>query len=122
MSRYTLPPLRADGQSVQNADRGGWLRDLALSYQEAGDALFVRGHFTKAFEKYQASLNLFDRLATNESDIPFAQADLANARARIADAHAVAAKAHVVQIGAATKAGWLQRVIRTLRSARLATP
>jgi len=103
MSRYTPSPLRVD--QVQDTDRGGWLRDLALSYQEAGDALFVRGHFTRAFEKYQASLNLFDRLATNESDNSRAQVDLANVRARITDAHAVAAKAQVVQLSVVTKTG-----------------
>src|SRR5262249_31981470 len=105
----------------QDADQGGWLRDLALSYQQAGDVMLARGHFAKASEKFQASLSLFDRLAANESDNPHAQVDLANARARIADARVVEARVKVGRTSGATKVGWLQRVIRSLRSARLAT-
>jgi hypothetical protein len=93
MSKYTPPPSQADAQPVQDADNGSWLRDLALSYQEAGDVLLARGYLAKAFEKYQASLNLFDRLATNDPGKPSVQIDLANARARIADAHVVEASA-----------------------------
>jgi hypothetical protein len=122
MSKYTRPPLQADAQPVQDADNGGWLRDLALSYQEAGDVLLARGHFEKASEKYQACLSLFDRLARNETDNLRAQVDLANARARIADVHLVKARAQAGSMSSTTERGWLQRVIRTMRSDRLATP
>jgi len=43
-----------------------WLPDLGLAYKSAGDALIRAGHFEDAFEKYQASLRIFERLASAE--------------------------------------------------------
>jgi hypothetical protein len=110
----------ADEQPIRHADTGDWLRELALSYREAGDVLRARGHFAKASEKYQASLSLFDRLAANAPDSPSAQVDLATARARVTGARAVKAKAQAGRMSSVTRIGWLHRALGILRSGRLA--
>jgi tetratricopeptide (TPR) repeat protein len=121
MSKYISPLLQFDGQRAQGTDKGGWLRDLALSYREAGDVFFARGRFAKASEKYQASLNLFKQLAANNPRNPSVQIDLAHVRARVADAHVVEARAQIARLSGSTKVGWLQRAIRILSSFRLAS-
>jgi len=111
MSKFTPPPLQADAQPVHDVNDGGLMRDLALCYQRAGDVLLARGYFAKASEKYQACVNLFDRLAANDPGNRRIQRDLANARARIADVPVVGASAQVGRISRAAIVGWLQRAI-----------
>ena len=107
MSKHTPPPLDAGGPLVQGADPGSWLRDLGLAYQDAGDLFLARGYLTKASEKFQAGLNIFDRLAAHDPDNLTAQADLAGARARVADAHAVEGEAQGGSPRRAAREGWL---------------
>lgn len=56
------PPVELDAAK----DYDDWLPDLGLAYRSAGDALIRARRFEDALEKYQASLGIFEQLASAE--------------------------------------------------------
>jgi hypothetical protein len=72
MSKHVSPPLRSSVWSnpfraeADADDHCGWLRDLGLIYENAGDVLVAEGHLAQAVDKYQAALGIFERSAVND--------------------------------------------------------
>src|SRR5262249_55577780 len=72
------------------ADPGnaGWQRDLALSYDRAGDVLVAQGSPQEALKSFGDSLAIADRLAKADPGNAGLQRDLAASHERIGDIYA----------------------------------
>jgi hypothetical protein len=73
MKKHVQPLLQPLGQSPlfqigagHCYDRGDWLLDLGIAYEDAGDVFVRGGHLVEAVEKYQSALGIFERLATRK--------------------------------------------------------
>jgi hypothetical protein len=72
MSKHMFPALPTAAWlhpfhiETEAEEHGGWLRDLGLVYENAGDVLAAEGHVAQAVEKYEAALGIFERLATSD--------------------------------------------------------